>query len=274
MTTATHVENPYSNPFPGMNPYLETRGLWAEAHNRLIGAIAAFLRRSLPFRYSVVTEERVVIGHNPPEEPRRRYAIPDVVISGAAARPIPDRAGRQTEAAAVSVVIPETYQVRQQFLTVREQSRGYAVTVLEILSPSNKYPGDGRREYSDKRLRILESATHLVEIDLIRVGDPLPVEGYAGDAPYRILVSRNESRPAAELYPFGLQSAIPDIMLPLLNDTDEPTLHLNDIVNDIYLQGYYGGGPLIDYNDDPAGPLSDTDRRWLDGLLREKGLRR
>ena len=33
-----------------------------------------------------------------------------------------------------------------------------------------------------------------------------------------------------------------------------------EIRNDIYRQGCYGGGPLIDYNDDPAGPLSDDDR--------------
>lgn len=270
---ATHAENPYINPFPGMNPYLETRGLWPEAHNRLIGAIAAFLRRNLPLRYSVTTEERVAIGHNPPEDTHRRYGIPDVVISGAAPHPAPGRTRRETGPAAVSVVIPETYQTRQQFLTVREQSRVHAVTVLEILSPSNKYRGSGRREYNDKRLRILESATHLVEIDLVRVGDPLPVEGYDGDAAYRILVSRNESRPMAELYPFGLQSAIPDIVLPLLDDTDEPILRLGEFVNDIYLQGYYGVGTLIDYNEDPAGPLSDDDRRWLDGLLRDQGLR-
>lgn len=269
-----HAENPYINPFPGMNPYLETLGLWPEVHNRLIAAIAAFLRRSLPGPYSVVTEERVVIGHNPPEEPRRRYAISDVVISGDTASPTLGRARQETDPSAVSVVIPEAYWTRQQFLTVREQSRGYAVAVLEILSPSNKYQGEGRRQYSDKRLRILESATHLIEIDLIRVGDPLPVEGYDGNAAYRILVSRNESRPVAELYPFGLQSAIPDIVLPLLNDEDEPTIRLGEIVNDIYLQGYYGAGPLIDYNYDPSGPLSDNDRRWLDALLREKGLRR
>ena len=269
-----HTENPFENPFPGMNPYLETGGLWPEVHNRLIGAIAVFLRRNLPGRYSVVTEERVVIGHNPPEEPRRRYAIPDVVISSDAARPSPARVARETGRAALTVVIPEVYWSRQRFLTIREQSRGYAVTVLEILSPSNKYRGDGRREYSDKRLRILESATHLVEIDLVRAGDPLPIEGYDGDAPYRILVSRNEIRPAAELYPFGLQSDIPDIVMPLLDDTDEPTLPLGEIVNDIYLQGYYGSGTLIDYNRDPAGPLSADDRAWLDGLLRQQGLRR
>ncbi len=261
----------FVNPFPGMNPYLETSGLWPDVHNRLIGAISSSLRRTLPQRYSVVTEERVVIGHNPPEEPRRRYAIPDVVIfsSSNVARPTEASAAMNTRA--VTVVIPEAYWVRQRFLTVREQSRGYAVTVLEVISPTNKYQGDGRRDYIDKRLRIMESGTHLVEIDLIRVGDPLPVEGYDGSEPYRILVSRSELRPSAELYPFGLQAIIPDIAMPLLPDTDEPTLQLGEIVNDIYLQDYYGR--LLNYNEDPSGPLSDTDRKWLDRILREQGLR-
>ena len=172
---------------------------------------------------------------------------------------------------AVTVVIPEVYWVRQRFLTVREQSRGYAVTALEVISPTNKYHGDGRRDYIDKRLRIMESGTHLVEIDLIRVGDPLPLEGYDGSEPYRILVSRSEFRPSAELYPFGLQSTIPDIAMPLLPYTDEPILPLGEIVNDIYLQNYYGR--LLNYNEDPSGPLSDTDREWLDRILREQGLR-
>ncbi len=264
--------DPYVNPFPGMNPYLETMGLWPDVHNRLIGAMSSFLRQSLPIRYSVVTEERVVIGRNPPEEPRRRYAIPDVVISSDADSPLPRSAGQQSSDGAVTVVIPEVYWSRQKFLTVREQSRGFAVATIEILSPTNKYQGEGRREYVDKRLRILESATHLVEIDLVRVGDPLPLEGYDGDAPYSILVSRNELRPSAEFFPFGLQAGIPDIVVPLLNDEDEPTLRLGEIVNDIYLQDLYGR--LVDYNLDPAGPLSAADREWMDRLLREKGLRK
>ena len=265
------MSDPYINPFPGMNPYLETLGLWPDVHNRLIGAISSFLRRSLPIRYSVVTEERVVIGHNPPEEPRRRYAIPDVAISSDVVSPNPRHAVRQSDGGALTVLIPEVYWSRQKFLTIREQSRGYAVAVLEILSPSNKYPGEGRREYIDKRLRILESATHLVEIDLVRAGDPLPLEGYDGDAPYSVLVSRNELRPSAEFYPFELQSSIPDIVVPLLNDEDEPTLRLGEIVNGIYLQDSYSR--LFDYNLDPAGPLAVADREWIDRMLREKGLR-
>lgn len=260
----------YTNPFPGMNPYLETAGLWPDIHNRLIGEISSFLRRNLSLRYSVVTEERVVVGHSPPEEPRRRYAIADIAVSSDAN--YPTGASRESSHQAVTVLIPEVYWTRQRFLTIREQSRGNAVTILEILSPTNKLPGDGRRDYGDKRLRVMESGTHLVEIDLIRVGDPLPVEGYDGDAPYRILVSRSELRPSAELYPFGLQSTVPDIAMPLLDADDEPTLRLGEIVNDLYLQDYYGR--LLNYNDDPAGPLSDHDRAWLDQMLRKKGLRK
>ncbi len=263
------MEEQFTNPFPGMNPYLETAGLWPDVHNRLIGAISSVLRRTLPLRYSVVTKERVVIGHSPPEEPSRRYAIADVAISGDADYPGGNSPGE--DPTAVTVLIPEVYWTRQRFLTIREQSRGNAVTILEILSPTNKLPGDGRREFLDKRLRILESGTHLVEIDIVRAGNPLPVEGYDGDAPYRILVSRSELRPSAELYPFALRSRIPDIALPLLNADDEPTLRLGEIVNDLYLQDYYGR--LVNYNDDPAGPLSNADRGWIDGLLRESGLR-
>lgn len=253
-----------------MNPYLETLGLWPDVHNRLISMMSSFLRRNLPPRYSVVTEERVVVGHNPPEEPRRRYAIPDVTISSDTAYPV--GSGRAGDPQAVTVVLPDVYWERQQFLEIREQSRAYAIAVLELLSPSNKFPGSGRRDYVDKRMRIFESGTHLVEVDLVRAGAPLPVEGYDGDAPYRILVSRNELRPSAELYPFDLPAAIPDIVVPLLDAADEPTLSLSEMVNDLYLRDLYGR--LVDYNFDPAGPLSDADRQWLDRLLREKGLRR
>ena len=45
------------------------------------------------------------------------------------------------------------------------------VTVLETLSPANKRPGgDGRREYLKKREEVLQSPSHLVEIDLLRGG--------------------------------------------------------------------------------------------------------
>ena len=62
MSMATRLENPFDNPFPGMNPYLESRRLWREVHNKLIAVMHSYLRRRLPFRYSVVMEERLGIG--------------------------------------------------------------------------------------------------------------------------------------------------------------------------------------------------------------------
>ena len=265
------MENPFTNPFPGMNPYLETRGLWPEVHNSLIAAMKSFLRQRLPFKYSVIMEERVAIGQNPAEEPPARYARPDLTISSQEAPRISGAHPDSEDTRAVTVVLPEIYTVREWFIEIREQSRGKPVTILEVLSPTNKNPGAGREQYLDKRQRILESATHMVEIDLVRVGRPMPLEGYDGDAPYRNLVSRWQDRPAAALYPFRLQSVIPDITVPLLDDDAEPTLPLGEMVHDLYLQDYYCN--YVDYGADPAGPLSDNDREWLDKILREQGFR-
>ncbi len=265
------MENPFINPFPGMNPYLETRGLWPEVHNSLIAAMKSFLRRRLPFKYSVIMEERIAIGQNPPEEPPARYARPDLTISS---REAPRTGGANTDredTRAVTVVLPEIYTVREWFIEIREQRREKPVTILEVLSPTNKNPGAGREQYLDKRQRILESATHMVEIDLVRVGRPMPLAGYDGDAPYRNLVSRCQDRPSATLYPFSLRSPIPNVTVPLLDDDEEPIIELGEMVHDLYLQDYYCN--YVDYGEDPAGPLSDNDREWLDKSLHEQGFR-
>ena len=88
----------------------------------------------------------------------------------------------------------------EMFITIGERERDHEdpVTVVELLSPSNKTSsGHGRSQYLDKRQRVIFSDTHLVEIDLIRRGRPMPVEGYDGDAPYRHLISRWQTRPGS-----------------------------------------------------------------------------
>ena len=45
------------------------------------------------------------------------------------------------------------------------------VTVIEILSPTNKVAGSrGRESYETKRQEVMRSPSHLVEIDLLRRG--------------------------------------------------------------------------------------------------------
>lgn len=289
---ATHPENPHSNPFPGMNPYLESPRLWPEVHNKIIAALHRYLRRRLPFRYSVIMEERlglgISIGVNPPDEPPTRYIRPDLAITGAAvsgsgtapgggAAPALDRG-------AVAVLLPVRETVSEWFISISTAAAADAgngnqpVTILEVLSPGNKNAGVGRSQYLGQRGSIIASAVHLVEIDLVRQGTPMPYQGYdcdddaALDAPYRHLISRWPTRPWAAMYPFALPSGIPDVTVPLLAGDAEPQIPLNTLLHDLYRADYYAN--YVDYNSDPAGPLSDDDRRWLDGLLRAKGLRR
>lgn len=56
--------------------------------------------------------------------------------------------------------------------------------------------------------------TNLVELDLLRSGDPMPTSA-TSTHDYRILVSRTWHRPNADLYYFSLQDAIPSIPIPL-----------------------------------------------------------
>ena len=258
------------NPFSGMNPYLETRRLWPEVHNKLISDIHYFLREALPQKYTVIMEERVVVEESVGDISRQRYAVPDISVAGNGA--IQTNPAVNPDGAAVTVTLPQLYPVREWFIEIRTQNRIPAVAILEILSPSNKRSGQGRRDYLDKRQRVLDSATHLVEIDLLRADNPMPVEGYDGDAPYRILISRSQMRPQAALYPFGIQSPIPAFAMPLLRNDEEPTLMLGEIFTDLYLRGYYDR--YVDYDEDPAGPLTDADRAWLDQMLREKRFRK
>src|SRR5439155_8664433 len=101
-------------------------------------------------------------------------------------------------------IAPE--RIRESYLEVQETATGEVVTAIELRSPTNKCPGEGRREYEDQRLRTLGTRTHLVEIDLLRGGEPLPmhIQARPPDTPppgdYRIVVARGDHRPWAEVY--------------------------------------------------------------------------
>ena len=66
---------------------------------------------------------------------------------------------------------------RVRYLEVRDREGREVVTVIELLSPSNKRAGDDRESYLAKRRELLRSPAHLVEIDLLRGWTPMPQEG-------------------------------------------------------------------------------------------------
>ena len=264
------MSDEYELAFPGMNPYLEARRLWPEIHNKLISEIHFFLCETLPPQYTATMEERVTIEETQGDELRSGYAVPDLNITGGGQRTA--GAGARPDAGAVTVTLPELRPVHEWFIEIRTENRLPSVTILEILSHSNKRAGQGRRNYLAKRMRILQSPTHLVEIDLLRANNPMPAEGHNDRAAYRILVSPSGMRPQATMLLFGVQSAIPSFTVPLLRGDAGPALALGEIFSDLYVRGYYDRS--VNYANDPEGPLSDHDRAWLDRTLRAKGLRR
>lgn len=254
-------------PFPGMDPYLEQAGLWPDVHNRLIAALADFLAPALRPRYFVAIEERTYT-----------VAPDDLVFAGRADVAVVER-GQPADLAedtadaegAVLVEVPLLDEVRETFLEVRSAAGERIVTVLELLSPANKRPGGGREQYIEKRLRIFGTRTHLVEIDLLRAGEPLPLSGWGGLSDYSILVSRGERRPRARLLPFSVRQPIPRFRLPLLRGDEEPLVDLGAILHALYDRAGYD--LRLSYRTPPDPPLPDADAAWADELLRAAGLR-
>ena len=103
---------------------------------------------------------------------------------------------------------------RLGFVEIRDRESWQVVTVLELLSPANKYAGPDREQYLAKRAQILNSAIHFIELDFRRGGPRLPLEGL-GECDYYALVSRFEDRPQAGVWPIRLTDRLPVIPVPL-----------------------------------------------------------
>ncbi|MBE9106901.1 DUF4058 family protein [Nostoc cf. edaphicum LEGE 07299] len=258
-------------PFPGMNPYLEDPELWPGVHGRLIVAIADYLSPQLRPKYFVAIEERI---YQTTGDDKLLVGIPDVIVqsSQTAINPkVPNIAIATPTVQPKTVTVPIPEIVKERYLEVRKISTKEVVTVIEILSPKNKRKGEGRNAYETKRQRVLGSSTHLVEIDLLRIGEPMLVFGDGTQNDYRILVSRAENRPQSDLYAFNFQDVIPTFPLPLQIGDSELLLDLQSLLAGIYDRASYD--LVIDYSQQPVPALSEADAVWANALLQEKGLR-
>jgi Protein of unknown function (DUF4058) len=259
------------NPFPGMNPYLESPDFWPQVHHLLISSIFESLVPQLLPKYIVDIEKRVyeLSGDN-----SLLVGIPDVTVQRSPIQTNPTSSNVAVAAppvTALKVRVPVPVEYREAYLEVRDTETREVVTVIEVLSPANKRPGKGREMYETKRENVFNSRTHLVEIDLLRSYQPLPVFGNDIEANYRILVSRGNQRPIADLYIFNLPDTIPQFPLPLRPDDAEPIVDLQALLNGVYDRAAYDF--RIDYTTEPVPPLAEPDAVWADAWLREMGVR-
>lgn len=259
-----------SSLFPGMNPYLENPALWSEVHNRLIVNLADFLAPQIPPHYRVAIEQRTYLSDTSDSV---LLGIPDVSLFSRQkdAKPTASTVTFASTSEAVTVTMPVPEQIKESYLEIREVATSYVVTVVEILSPKNKRAGEGRKAYERKRKKVLATTTHLVEIDLLRGGKPMIFLGEVPLSDYRIVVSRGDCRPLAQLYGFSVRDVIPSFRLPLQSEDVEPLVDLQTLLNGVYERARYN--LAIDYNQEPVPSLPEKDAVWADRLLRETGHR-
>ncbi|HTU17661.1 MAG TPA: DUF4058 family protein [Gemmataceae bacterium] len=260
------------SPFPGMDPYLEDPELWPDVHHGLISGMQTALNPTLVPRYVARVELRVYVSD---QDDPGRDRVPDVRIEK-----VPRRKGakkaKPTEALAVaeplSIPFLPDEEIEEARLEIRHRESKALVTVIEVLSPSNKIRGSaGRRSFLDKRREILSSEVHWVEIDLLRAGTPTLARLARADCDYRIVVARCQESTYGKFWPVSVRQALPVISVPLRGKDADVPLDLGAVLRAAYDNAAYDVS--IDYRRDPVPPLSRDNAAWAAKLLREQGLR-
>ncbi|MBP88977.1 MAG: hypothetical protein CMJ64_20065 [Planctomycetaceae bacterium] len=140
------------SPFPGMNPYLEQPSVWHDFHESFMPAVREMLAAQVAPNYIVKIDEHVFVHEL--SEPRQLIGRGDVTITS-----LDDHTSAvsgTTLLAPSTVLLPSTDRESLSFLEIRDRDSMKLVTVIELLSPSNKLPGSNRENYCAKRLQLLD----------------------------------------------------------------------------------------------------------------------
>ena len=253
------------SPFPGMNPYLEQADVWQDFHQSFIPLLRQLLAEQVRPKYLVKIAEQIFI-HALPEDQRWLLGRDDMTVSRSGA----DSAGSAVvllEAPAIGRVPLSVDVERHALLEIRDRGNRQLVTVLELLSLSNKRPGPDREQYLAKRQQLLASSVHLVELDLLRGGPRLPME-YLPPCDYCVMVSRYEDRPQVGLWPLGLRDKLPTIPIPLLAQ-ERAILDLQSALHQVYDAAGYQD---YIYANAPTPPLQGADAAWAHRVIAAHGV--
>jgi hypothetical protein len=258
-----------------MDPYIEACGLWEDFHQDLIGEIKRALARSVPERYLVRTGERSYLVLVESEGKVDHAFLPDVSVPATERRKKPPRKKGGTAVAepegeveplVLRAFIEEEH--REAFVEIYEATpEQRLVTSIEILSPSNKRPNSsGRDLYLRKRQSIMLGGVNLVEMDLLRGGERMPMLDPWPASPYTLMVARAKKPQTCLVWPVYFQKPLPRIQVPLAKPDPAIPLDLQPMVAAVYERSRYAQS--IDYTRPLSPPLGPEESAWLEKLLR------
>ncbi|MFQ5615469.1 MAG: DUF4058 family protein, partial [Anaerolineales bacterium] len=244
--------------------------LQTDFHQRLATEISNDLSKSLPARYYAGLESRIV--YSPPGNGGLRVVFPDVAVQEEAAVPMADMPVLGTTTATIreaplEVALKMELPTKAFTILIKSVDGDRLVTNIKLLSPANKLSGtDDYRAYQRKRRTLLQSNSHLLEIDLTRRGKRKHLAVDLPKTPYLILLSRSYRRPRAEAWPIQLADPLPSIPIPLLRPDPDVPLDLQAILTQIYTQARYH--LRIDYRQPPPPPaFSKQEMAFLEKRL-------
>ena len=159
---------------------------------------------------------------------------------------------------------------REAFVEIYETSpRQRLVTSIEVLSPSNKRPGtEGSELYRRKRQSVLLGNVNLVEIDLLRRGQRMPMLDRWPDSPYRLLVAPAKKAQFCQVWPAHFQWRLPVVPVPLAKPDPDDPVDLQPMIDAIYQRSRYERS--IDYSKPLNPPLNAAETAWLKKRLRSR----
>jgi hypothetical protein len=253
--------------FPGMDPYLEDPRIWPGVHSRFIVYLADQLQPLIQPRYIAAVEERVFV-----QGPEQREIIPDAWLKRHRPEAKPAAAAVLDVDTPLVMQVPEL-EIHESYVEILDrESELRVVTVVELLSPTNKFPGAGQESYLAKQREVRASQTHLVEIDLLRAGQhglAVPEWAARGSGPYSYLICVNRAegrRDRFEWYPQELRQRLPRIRVPLADGDPDVVLDVQAVLAQTYEAGRYR--ERLRYDRPCVPPLPAEDQAWADELIR------
>jgi Protein of unknown function (DUF4058) len=233
------------SPFPGMDPYLEAQGRWRDLHTSMITYCRDALNEVLPENYIAQIEEQLrLVSPGPLARP--------AVTSSATLEPV-----------TIPLLNGDVEEIHDMWIEIRNLPELNLVTVIEILSPTNK-TGAGRVEYLDKRDDYIDLPVNLVELDLLVGGRRLPMKKPMPPGDCYALVARAQRRPDCDVYAWSIRQPLPTIPIPLKLVDSDVLLNLVDSFALAYQRGRYSR--TIDYSRALDLPLQPEDKAWAEQI--------
>jgi len=247
--------------FPGVDPFLEDPAFWRDFHESFIIYARDAISGMLPDSYDVRIDERInLMGASGQPDAQ---ILPDLTLSRDEQSALWSSGASGTApgvAEPVTIPVMMLDEERESFLEIIHRPTRELVTVLELLSPTNK-TGAGYHDYLTKRNSVLREPVHLVELDFLLGGKRLPMRRALPPGECFAIVSRHHTRPDAEVYAWSLRVPLTAIRIPLRAPDPDLILNLAAIYEETFRRGRYERS--LRYGQPLQAPLPPAAAEWI-----------